>query len=289
MMLGSNFLWTDILAYALVLWQFFELGNLLIESLKQVSISPTYKLIIIIREQTLKRQILRQKHRFTFKWHYDPYGNLTHLCIIVIVSAALSLVSSDKFIIFSQIGTLLLAVLILLLDLFNWVPTSVKLLLESQVPIAQQYLEWTKQIFSSDEWRKEAEHLRNEINGIHLGDLVPSFVQRFASVLLIVVFTFATSYYLLARLDSSLFADASGQPITRFDEFLYQSVMITTTFGPPFEADGWARVLVAIHAIVTLYLFVLVLAFFGTISEEKLSTEKERFLDDLNYLLTSLP
>ena len=94
----------------------------------------------------------------------------------------------------------------------------------------------------------------------------------------------------MSRIDIFSFVDTTGNPVSNLWDLLYRSVMLTATFGPPFDpTTGLAKFFTSIHAIITLCLLVIVITFFGSISEEKLQTEKQNFLAEINPLLGKDP
>lgn len=266
----------------LTIWEIFELGNLLVETFWQKSTSPIYKLITIMRGPVLQREKILQ-----IVYGIDTYGNLTHFLIIFIFAAIVGFSNVPYWATILQMVALGFALTVLLIDLLIWIPISVKLSLQP-LALSAEYLASKMDILPSDNWKIEVQRLRHTISCLRLGSLVPTFAFRFVTIVLLVVLTFTFEYSLITHLDRNSFTDTFNNQVSSFDAFLYQSVMITTTFGPPFAPNNnWARLLVATHAVTTIYLFVVVLAFFGSISEDKVSIEKEKLLGRFDHLLGS--
>lgn len=270
----------DYCAVFFVLIVAYEVANLAIESRKQRSFSLVFKAIVSIKNYVKIRFLVRNEE-LKMMAGIDTYGTLGHLLFIFVFVVSGSFLFNQIWFIIVSMVLVGISLSIVLWDMMFWIGASVGLFFESLFRVIVNRSMIVSATNSQDEKRK-LNLLIDQVKNIKLGDILPSFITRFVFVVMLVVIGFAFEYMQLSRLDSFSFLDRSGGAITSFMEFLYQSVMITTTLGADMQPSQWGKFILSCHAVITLYLFVVVLAFFATLSENKLEIEKANFFSNLN-------
>lgn len=267
------------------------------ETLWQRSVSPLFKLISATRRKSAFGVIREDKEhhpsvprkfnliRFARFWSVDAYGNLFHGITIMTGALLIGVIGSNvKWILLVEIIVIATTLIVLILDLLIWLPASITLFFES-IDMIVEYRELERGILKSPTWRFDIDWLYNIVTELNLNVLSPYFIARFLLVIVLTVISFAAQYTLLSIVDSKSFLNASGEEVQSFGDFLYGSVMMTTTIGPSFEpTTEWGKAIVATHALVTVCILVIVVTFFGSLSEEKLKAEKNKTLNKIEKM-----
>ena len=290
----------------LMIFLTFELANLVSETLWQKSISLLFRLITTARlkgtlwlagesrkRASSKSTELRQSQamRFAKLWNIDTYGNLFHavliisFCIIISICTVSLRIKFERYLILWGILIILGTLVGIIFDLLAWLPISTTLFFES-LDMILEYRQLENSVISPSKRNREVDSLYTVVRSIKRADFVPYFVARFSIVILLTILSFSAIYFFVGIIEHFTgFIDTSGQEVHSFWDFLYSSVMLTATFGPVFEPVTWlSRFLVGIHALLTLCLLVIVITFFSSLSEERIKTERSRFLQKLNSI-----
>jgi hypothetical protein len=126
--------------------------------------------------------------------------------------------------------------------------------------------------------------LKTEIEHFSQASYAPYFVARFFIILVLSVIFYTIIYYSINLSLPGSFTDSS-MTFSLLDS-LYYSAMLTTGIGSSFEPQQFvAKLFVALHGFVNLYLLVLVITFFATISEKEIDSERDRLLSSIEKAL----
>lgn len=265
-----------ILLLFLGLYQLFELVFLFQEIRHLPSYSPIY------------RVLTSHRNRYWFRRlgvGYDASRTGIHSCILISLAAILALLadSSFKLWISYQIFILQVTLIALLLDQLFWVGSS--MLLYFQALKGHVHYLTTMRVIEKknrEKWDTQLNTLKNKIQQFSISKYTPNFMLRFFAVVLVTVLTYSIIYYSLERVSPGSFTDPTSTPIS-YLQLLYHSVVVTTSLNTTTEPHSIiARVFSAIQGFINLYLFVLVISFFASVSESQVETERENLLKSIN-------
>lgn len=264
----------NLLLYFLIMFYlYWELYCLYKEAKLLSSKSPIGHLIFYIKSKQWYQNI---------SLGFDSAGTLAHgLCIAFTSLLAILCFDNLGYWLFLQTILLQTVLIILLIDQLFWVRSAVKVYfsrLYGKVEAVENLaaFEANSQGYLEENLGK----LKNEIRNFSQASYAPYFVARFFIILVLSVFFYTVIYYSLNLGLPGSFINFSGS-FSILDS-LYYSAMITTGIGSSLEPQQLiAKLFVAIHGFVNLYLLVLVITFFATISEKEVDSEKERLLSSI--------
>ncbi len=204
-----------------------------------------------------------------------------HSCILIFVASIMVVLVDPTFTIWIgyQIFILQGTLVVLLIDQLFWVGSSMLLYFQA-LNGHLHYLTAMKAIEKKDpnKWNTQIDELKDKVEQFSISKYTPNFMIRFFTVILVAIYTYSIIYYSVELSKPGSFIDTTGGTLGYF-QFMYYSIVITTSLNTSIDPQTIiARTFSALQGFTNLYLFVLVISFFASVSESQIETERKSLL-----------